>query len=207
MIKSQFISSVAKSVQKYAKIYNVSVCSPIIAQAIIESNWGKSKLSAAYHNYFGLKCGSCWSGKSVNMKTHEEYTKGTLSVISSNFRVYDNLDDGIKGYFEFIKYSRYNNLHNNSDYKAYCKNLKADGYATSFTYVNTLLKTIATYNLTQYDKEAVTMIQETISNDLTGEQIISAIAKEVLAGKYGNGTTRKQKLGKLYDIIQAEINK
>ena len=81
MTKNEFISSVAGYVQKYASAYGILVHSPVIAQAILESGWGESKLSSRYHNYFGLKCGSRWRGKSVNMKTQEEYTPGMLSLI------------------------------------------------------------------------------------------------------------------------------
>ena len=66
MDKEAFIQKVAEKVSKYAPLYGICVHSPIIAQAIIESGWGKSGLASKYHNYFGLKCGSSWKGKSVN---------------------------------------------------------------------------------------------------------------------------------------------
>ena len=102
MDKETFIRKVAEKVSKYAPLYGISVHSPIIAQAIIESGWGKSGLASKYHNYFGLKCGSSWKGKSVNMTTKEEYKVGTITNIRDNFRVFDDFDDGIRGYFEFI---------------------------------------------------------------------------------------------------------
>lgn len=58
MTKNEFISSVAGYVQKYAAAYGILVHSPVIAQAVLESGWGGSKLSSQYHNYFGLKCGA-----------------------------------------------------------------------------------------------------------------------------------------------------
>ncbi len=63
MTKQQFIEAIAGLVKKYAYVYGITVHSPIIAQAIIESGWGESKLAATYHNYFGLKCGSKWTGQ------------------------------------------------------------------------------------------------------------------------------------------------
>ena len=151
--QKRFINSVAPIVQKYAPQYGIRVCSPIIAQAILESAWGGSKLSAKYHNYFGLKCGSKWTGKSVNMKTAEEYTPGTKTVIKDNFRVYDSMEAGIKGYFEFIQLERYHNLRGIEDQQKYLETIKADGYATSSTYVSDLLKVIKAYDLTRYDRE------------------------------------------------------
>lgn len=137
--------------KKYASGYGIKVHSPIIAQAILESGWGKSKLAAAYHNYFGLKCGTKWTGKSVNMTTQEEYTAGTLTTIKDNFRVYDSMEEGVKGYFEFIQLSRYQNLKGITDPLKYLETIKADGYATSSNYVENNMNLVTQYGLTQYD--------------------------------------------------------
>lgn len=153
MTKEEFIAEVAKYVREYAPQYQIAVCSPIIAQACLESGWGKSKLSATYHNYFGLKCGSKWQGKSVNLTTKEEYTVGTKTTIKDNFRVYDSMEDGIRGYFEFIQLDRYHNLRGITDPKKYLETIKADGYATSSTYVADNMRLIEQYALTRYDKE------------------------------------------------------
>lgn len=153
MTNQEFIEQIAKYVQKYASSYGILVHSPIIAQAILESGWGKSKLASTYHNYFGLKCGTKWTGKSVNMTTQEEYTAGTLTTIKDNFRVYDNMEEGVKGYFEFIQLSRYSNLKGITDPKTYLETIKADGYATSSSYVNNTYVLVTQYNLTQYDRK------------------------------------------------------
>lgn len=153
MTNQEFIEQVAKYVKKYAKSYGILVHSPIIAQAILESGWGKSSLSAKYHNYFGLKCGSKWTGKSVNMTTKEEYSVGTLTTIKDNFRVYDSMEEGIRGYFEFIQLARYANLKGITDPKAYLETIKADGYATSSKYVDNNYNLITQYNLTKYDEK------------------------------------------------------
>lgn len=151
MAEKEFIAQIAPIVQKYCREYGYWVPSAIIAQACIESGYGKSTLSAKYHNYFGLKCGSGWTGKSVNMKTNEEYTPGTLTAIRDNFRVYDNMDAGVKGYFDFIQYPRYSNLKAATEPKQYLEYIKADGYATATTYVNTCMRVVLQYNLTMYD--------------------------------------------------------
>lgn len=146
-----FVEQIALYVQKYASQYGIKVHSPIIGQAIIESGWGKSTLSSVYHNYFGLKCGSKWTGRSVNLSTKEEYTVGTYTTIKDNFRVYDSMEEGVKGYFEFIQLARYANLKGITDPEKYIQTIKDDGYATSSTYVSTVMKAVTAYNLTQYD--------------------------------------------------------
>ena len=84
MASTTFISEIAPLMVIEAKKRGYKIVSTAIAQAIIESRWGESGL-AKYHNYFGLKCGSKWTGKSVNMKTKEEYTPGTLTTISDTY--------------------------------------------------------------------------------------------------------------------------
>lgn len=153
MTNQEFIEQIAAYVKKYAASFGICVHSPIIAQAILESGWGKSKLATIYHNYFGLKCGTKWKGKSVNLTTQEEYEPGTLTTIKDNFRVYGNMEEGVKGYFEFIQLSRYQNLKGITDPKKYLETIKSDGYATSSTYVQNNMRLIEQYNLTQYDKK------------------------------------------------------
>ena len=147
----EFINMIAPLIISEGKKRGYSVFSTVIAQAIIESNSGKSILGYKYHNYFGMKCGSRWKGKSVNLKTKEEYTVGTLTTIKDNFRVYDSIEEGVKGYYDFINTKRYANLKESKTYVEYAENLKADGYATSSKYVNTLCTTVDAYNLTKYD--------------------------------------------------------
>ena len=145
-----FIQRIAPLIQIEAEKRGYHTCAAVIAQAIIESRYGESAL-AKYHNYFGLKCGSKWRGKAVNMKTKEEYTPSKLTTITDAFRAYDSMQDGVKGYYDFISTARYANLKTATDYKTYATYLKNDGYATSSSYVNTLCKTVEKYNLAQYD--------------------------------------------------------
>ena len=145
-----FIEKIAPLMQTEAELRGYKIVSTAIAQAGIESAYGLSGL-AKYHNYFGMKCGKSWSGKSVNMKTKEEYTPGQLVTISDNFRAYDNMADGVKGYYDFISKSRYANLKSATTPRQYAEFLKADGYATSSTYVNTLVNTVNKWNLAEYD--------------------------------------------------------
>lgn len=153
MEKQQFIEKIAAYVRKYAYLYGITVHSPIIAQAILESGWGESRLAAQYHNYFGLKCGTKWKGSSVNMATQEEYTPGTMTDIKDDFRAYASMEEGVKGYFEFIQLERYHNLRGITSPRAYLETIKADGYATSSTYVEANMKIVDQYNLTKYDQE------------------------------------------------------
>ncbi len=205
MTKADFFETVAPIIIKEATERGYKYPSAIIAQAACESNWGKSQLSAKYHNYFGMKCGSKWKGKSVNMKTKEEYTTGTLTTIRDNFRAYDSLEEGIKGYFDFINCTRYKNLKNAINSRDYCAKLKSDGWATSSTYVSTLTSIIEGNNLTKYDS-----VNNTFESVNLGRKTDEEIADEVINGLWGNGLTRRLKLekaGYIYKTIQAIVNK
>ena len=208
MTHSEFIEQFAAYVKKYAWAYGIAVHSPIIAQAILESGWGKSGLASNYHNYFGLKCGSSWKGKSVNMATKEEYKVGTLTNIRDNFRVYDSMEAGVKGYFDFINTSRYANLKGVKSPEEYVRRIKADGYATSSKYVDNIMRVIRDNKLTRFDGNGDSDMKkdELTGKVLSGKEIIDILAKRVIDGDYGVGTDRKKKLGDLYPIVQKRVN-
>ena len=209
MTNNEFIEEIAKYVSKYAYVYGIEVHSPIIAQAILESDWGESELARKYHNYFGLKCGNSWKGKSVNMATKEEYKVGTLTNIRDNFRVYDSMEDGVKGYFRFINTSRYANLKGVKNPEEYIKRIKFDGYATSSKYVDNIMRVIRDNKLTRFDYKAggrVVKKKELAGKILSGNEIIDILAKRVINGDYGNGDDRKDMLGELYPIVQKRVN-
>lgn len=199
----KFIEQIAPIIQKEAKKRGYLVCSPVIAQACIESAYGLSGL-AKYHNYFGMKCGSAWKGKSVNMKTKEEYTVGTLTTIRDNFRVYDDMASGVAGYYDFISTRRYANLKSAATPQLYLERIKADGYATSSSYVNTNMNCIRKWDLTKWDDHT----QGTLTN-ITNNKPIEEIAAEVIAGKWGIGNDRRQRLtaaGYNYQEVQKLVN-
>ena len=149
----EFIDCIAPLIIKYAPQWGVKVYSPIIAQAILESASGQSSLGKKYNNFFGLKCGTLWTGPSVNLATGEEYTPGTYTTIYANFRVFSNMEEGVKGYFEFLfkNRDRYDNLIGETDPYRYLEKIKADGYATSSKYVQNTYNVIKSYNLTRFD--------------------------------------------------------
>ena len=208
MTNNEFVEQIAEYVKKYAGMCGIKVHSPIIAQAILESGWGKSALASKYHNYFGLKCGSSWSGKSVNMTTKEEYKVGTLTNIRDNFRVYDSMEAGVKGYFVFINKKRYANLKGVTSPEEYVRRIKADGYATSSKYVDNIMRVIRDNNLTRFDGNGDgDMKKDELTGELlSGKEIIDILAKRVVAGDYGTGADRKKKLGDLYPIVQKRVN-
>lgn len=152
MTNEEFIATIGPLVQRYANLYGYKTPSAIIAQACLESAYGRSSLAAKYHNYFGLKCGSGWTGKAVKLSTNEEYSPGTLTKITDAFRVYDNMEEGVKGYFQFIQYPRYSNLKTATTPLEYLTLIKQDGYATSSSYVANNMNVVTKYGLIRFDQ-------------------------------------------------------
>lgn len=196
-----FVKRIAPIVVSECKARGYKYPSAIMAQAILESRSGNSLLAVRYHNYFGMKCGSKWEGKSVNMTTKEEYAPGCITVIKDNFRVYDSIEEGIKGYFDFIATKRYENLKYAISSRNYLELIKTDGYATSNTYINNCYALVEKYNLAFYDIENL----EILSPEVELFDIDKA-ARDVIKGKYGNGDERKQKLGVYYTEVQKRVN-
>ena len=195
MTRNEFIETIAPIIKNEANKRGYKICSTIIAQAILESGCGKSLLASKYHNYFGMKCGSYWKGKSVNLKTKEEYN-GKVVNITDNFRVYDSMESGVKGYFDFISASRYERLKKAKDYFEYANLIKECGYATSSSYVTSLTNLVNLYNLIVYDRK------DSFKSN-------SVVADEVIDGLWGNGEDRKNKLteaGYNYKVIQTIVN-
>lgn len=156
MIIINFIEQIAPYIQKYAPQYGIKVCSPIIAQAILESASGTSELAKNAHNYFGLKyrAGRCPSACGIYYKNGSEQNKdGSYTSSAMQWMKFPNMDAGVKGYFDFINISNYSNLKGVTVPKTYLENIKKDKYATSISYVQNNMNIINKYNLTKYDIE------------------------------------------------------
>lgn len=155
MSAATFIAQIGPIVQKYAALYGYRFPSAIIAQACIESGYGTSSLAYKWHNYFGIKWWKNCGRTAVNLSTKEEYTPGVLTSITAGFAVGKDMDDGVKMYFEFIqRNSRYNNLKSATSSKNYIELIKADGYATSSSYVTNVWNVVVAQNLTKFDAQA-----------------------------------------------------
>lgn len=190
-----FIDKVYNELKKCAPAYNIKAYPAIIAQAILESDWGESRLAKQYNNYFGLKCGSYWKGRAINLTTSEEVNGQNVNV-STMFRVYSSFGGGIIGYLDFINTKRYANLKGIKNSYEYLTLIKKDGYATSSAYVKSLMNIINSYDLERY---AYTSYGKSYNQ----------IALECIRGKYGNGRERKEKieaLGYDYSRVQSIVN-
>ena len=157
MTKEQenFIEKIGNAAVKYYSKYKI-LPSMTIAQAILESGWGSTMLATECNNYFGMKWVSGCGCSCKEYQTKEQRSDGAWYTIQAKFRKYLTLEDGIKGYYDFLQYPRYKNLKGVTDYKEACKLIRQDGWATALSYTESLVKLIETYKLTNYDEKAIT---------------------------------------------------
>ena len=203
MKKSEFIPTVGTIVMtENAKRGFPLFSSVVIAQAICESGWGQSKLMMKANAIFGIKAGSSWKGKVYNAKTQECYDGKTYTNITACFRAYNSLQESVADYFDLItKNSRYRNACISETPLECITAIKNGGYATSPTYIETIMAIINDNNLTKYD-----YVDNPVDNS---KEVIdlNELAEKVIAGGFGNGEERKQRLVELYDAVQEIVNK
>ena len=127
------------------RIYKIPA-SITLAQGILESGNGNSRLSKEANNHFGIKCGSSWTGKSV--KHHDDRR-------NECFRVYTSPWGSYRDHSKFLTNNqRYSGLfdHKITDYKSWAYGLKKAGYATDRKYPKRLIKIIEEHQLYRYDE-------------------------------------------------------
>lgn len=159
MKKSEFITKIAPLVVAENKKRGFPLFSSVvIAQAICESGWGQSTIMMKANAIFGIKATKSWSGKVYNAKTKECYDGKTYTNITACFRAYNNLEESIADYFDLItKSSRYRKACVANSPHECITEIKNGGYATSPSYINTIMAIIKDNNLTKYDNLEIPM--------------------------------------------------
>lgn len=147
-----FISQVKEGAIASQKKHRV-LASITIAQAILESGWGKSKLSIECNNLFGVKAIGGWRGAKKSYPTYEYYN-GRKTLINDYFRVYKSYSESIEDHALFlVNNSRYrqHGFFNAKDYIGQANALQRAGYATAPNYAQQLISLVRQYNLNKYD--------------------------------------------------------
>ncbi len=118
-----------------------------MAQALLESSVGESRLATIGNNHFGIKCGKDWTGDAMH---HDDDQLGEC------FRKYKKPIESFEDHSLFLKRQRYAFLfqYEVTDYKAWANGLSRAGYATDPTYPDKLIRIIEKYNLAQLDTKA-----------------------------------------------------
>lgn len=147
LTRKQYITKYSSLAVKQMRQYKIPA-SITLAQGILESNNGNSKLALKANNHFGIKCHG-WEGK----KIFEDDDKK-----NECFRKYKSPLESFKDHSLFLnKYSRYAFLfdYKITDYKSWARGLKKAGYATNKKYPELLIKIIEDNKLNIYDDKDV----------------------------------------------------
>lgn len=150
--KQLFIKAIAPEAQAMQNQYHIKA-SITMAQAILESNWGTSKLASQYHNLFGIK----GTGENSRLMTTKEYTKGKWIVIKDRFKVYPSWSASIKDHTQLMlngtqyKKENYQRVIDAKNYREAAQALQDANYATDPDYASKLINVIKTYHLDKYD--------------------------------------------------------
>ncbi len=119
-----------------------------MAQGILESDCGNSRLAKSSNNHFGIKCKGGWTGRSVR---HDD------DAPNECFRAYKTVEESYQDHAEFLDNSpRYDSLFrfDPTDYRSWARGLKGAGYATAPDYTERLIKIIEESQLYLLDENA-----------------------------------------------------
>ncbi|SNY73723.1 sporangiospore maturation cell wall hydrolase GsmA [Paractinoplanes atraurantiacus] len=152
----QFLAAAVPGAQRGWREYGVPA-SVTIAQAILESGWGKSGLASVDKNYFGIKCQTGRYGTLANGchdYTTQECTKaGSCFTTVASFRTYASMAHSFRDHGSFLRVnSRYKPAFTyTKDANKFIWNVWKAGYATDPNYYTKITTLMAQRNLYQYD--------------------------------------------------------
>ncbi len=140
-----YISRFAEVAKVEMRKYGIPA-SITLAQGLIESNAGESRLVSENNNHFGIKCFSskCRKGHCSNYTddSHKDF-----------FRKFGTAWESYRAHSLMLQGRRYKELKRlgNKDYKGWARGLKQAGYATDTRYAQKLINIIEELKLYQYD--------------------------------------------------------
>ncbi|HLP81071.1 MAG TPA: flagellar assembly peptidoglycan hydrolase FlgJ [Nitrosomonas sp.] len=123
----------------------------MLAQAALESGWGKHEIRRAdnspSYNLFGIKAGANWKGDTVE-KVTTEYVNGAPQKVIEKFRAYNSYAEGFNDYARLLSDNpRYAKVLNSTDATSFAHGLQRAGYATDPRYAEKLIRILKSESL------------------------------------------------------------
>ncbi len=145
--RSQYIDSWKDEAMYQMSAHGIPA-SITLAQGILESRDGNSRLAKEGNNHFGIKCHSDWTGDRIYADDDAK---------NECFRKYKNARESFDDHSDFLKKQRYASLFELEidDYKGWARGLKSCGYATSPEYAQSLIRIIEENHLEQFDEQGL----------------------------------------------------
>ena len=142
--EDQYIQRFAQYAVEEMELYNIPA-SITLAQGLLETGGGQSRLAQEGKNHFGIKCKENWMGKTMSH---------TDDAPNECFRVYDDPRESYRDHSLFlVNRPFYKNLFflDPKDYNGWAHGLKKAGYATNPSYAYILIDKIQKYKLFEFD--------------------------------------------------------
>lgn len=186
MTRAEYIEHYAPLAVEQQTLYGIPA-SITLAQGLLESGNGNSRLAREANNHFGIKCGSGWDGPSVR---HDD------DALQECFRAYSSPEESyIDHSLILLERKWYRPLFDldPKDYKAWAHGLKKAGYATNPLYAELLIKIIEDYELYQYDNTLVADWHPSEPQQEVVNEEVEEVAEEVVEEKNDTPVEEPQK--------------
>jgi flagellum-specific peptidoglycan hydrolase FlgJ len=153
MNPTDFIATIAPPALESAKRTKIPA-SFTVAQAALESGWGKSLLATRGRNLFGVKAGHEWKGAVLTLNTRE-FIGGKWVLVEAHWRKYFDWLDSIEDHANFLLFNpRYKPAFAHPMHgEDFAKVVQGCGYATDPNYADKIITVIRSHDLASLDKE------------------------------------------------------
>lgn len=178
--EEQYIQKFAQYAVEEMEKYKIPA-SITLAQGILETGGGQSRLAREGNNHFGIKCKTEWTGRTM---------RHTDDAPNECFRVYDSPRESYEDHSKFLAFRPYYQklfTLDPKDYKAWAHGLKKAGYATNPKYAYILINKIEKHKLYEFD-------------NISANEV-----KYALLGKYPELNSDKEFMANLNPKKQEEI--
>ncbi|MHB1673792.1 MAG: glucosaminidase domain-containing protein [Acidobacteriaceae bacterium] len=165
--ENEFLKTAVPAAQFSQRMYGVPA-SITIAQAILESGWGKSGLTRLGNNYFGIKAVHAAALRSpedyIEFPT-VEYEQGVRVTIHADFAKYGTVSQCFVSHARLLAMAdRYKPaMAVRSDAAKFAEQLQACGYSTNPNYAGSLMQLVKEFDLTQYDAPPEPAAQQAVA--------------------------------------------
>ena len=168
-----------------------------LAQGVLESAAGNSRLATVANNHFGIKCHD-WTGPTIAQDDDEQ---------GECFRVYGSAIESYEDHSKFLRgRKRYSSLFQLAitDYRGWAHGLKQAGYATNPVYANSLIDIIELYRLYEYDTMKPNKNDDFVpNNNITRKEDIDMRTRQFRA--FNDNCYLTAHAGETYENIAREI--
>lgn len=143
-----------------------------LAQAVLESGWGRSRLAVECNNYFGIKAAHNAAPDTYEEFHTAEFENGKKVVVLADFLRFPSVALGFGAHGRLLalapRYRPAMALRN--DPARFADALYTCGYSTNFFYSRSLIALVNEFDLTQYDREPEPPVQESVGSAAAQEK-------------------------------------